>query len=80
MPDSIIPECKRRKLAEQAAEEELEEEEEDIEAEPSGTPSEEEESAVKGQILWLRGLNRLQTQVIQFTTSTSMNYHCHLFK
>nr|CDS22742.1 plasma membrane calcium transporting ATPase 2 [Echinococcus granulosus] len=63
VPDSIIPECKRRKLAEQAAEEELEEEEEDIEAEPSGTPSEEEEAAVKGQILWLRGLNRLQTQM-----------------
>ncbi|VDK32176.1 unnamed protein product [Taenia asiatica] len=63
VPDSIIPECKRRKLAEQAAEEELGEEEEDIEAEPSGTPSEAEESAVKGQILWLRGLNRLQTQL-----------------
>ena len=63
MPESIIPVCKRRKPAEQAAEEEEEEEEEDIEAEPSGSPSEEEEAAVKGQILWLRGLNRLQTQV-----------------
>uniref|UniRef100_A0A5K3EPV4 Calcium-transporting ATPase n=1 Tax=Mesocestoides corti TaxID=53468 RepID=A0A5K3EPV4_MESCO len=60
IPDSIIPECKRRKPVEQVVEEE--EEEEDIEAEPSGTPSEEEEAAVKGQILWLRGLNRLQTQ------------------
>ncbi|VDN09248.1 unnamed protein product [Dibothriocephalus latus] len=61
IPDSIIPECKRKRPA-KAAEVEEEEEEEDIEAEPSGIPSE-EETAVKGQILWIRGLNRLQTQL-----------------
>ncbi|KAM3183338.1 hypothetical protein ACTXT7_010541 [Hymenolepis weldensis] len=60
IPDSVIPVCKRKKHVEPEPEEP--EEEEDIEEEPSGTPSEEDETAVKGQILWLRGLNRLQTQ------------------
>ncbi|VUZ46904.1 unnamed protein product [Hymenolepis diminuta] len=62
IPDSVIPVCKRKKHVEPEPEEP--EEEEDIEEEPSGTPSEEDETAVKGQILWLRGLNRLQTQML----------------
>ncbi|KAM7539761.1 hypothetical protein Aperf_G00000043825 [Anoplocephala perfoliata] len=62
VPESIIPVCKRRKAVEPTPEE-VAEEEENIEEEPSGTPSEEDEAAVKGQILWLRGLNRLQTQL-----------------
>nr|CDS31938.1 expressed protein [Hymenolepis microstoma] len=61
VPDSIIPVCKCKKSVEPEPEEP--EEEGDIEEEPSGTPSEEDETAVKGQILWLRGLNRLQTQM-----------------
>lgn len=62
IPDSIIPECKKKPTVKPGEVEEEEEEEEDIEAEPSGIPSE-EETAVKGQILWIRGLNRLQTQL-----------------
>nr|VZI15731.1 unnamed protein product [Spirometra erinaceieuropaei] len=61
IPDSVIPECKKKRPVKPGEVEEEEEEEEDIEAEPSGVPSE-EETAVKGQILWIRGLNRLQTQ------------------
>lgn len=64
--------CKRKKHVEPEPEEP--EEEEDIEEEPSGTPSEEDETAVKGQILWLRGLNRLQTQVSSFSCPP-----CHTF-
>uniref|UniRef100_A0A158QHM2 Calcium-transporting ATPase n=1 Tax=Rodentolepis nana TaxID=102285 RepID=A0A158QHM2_RODNA len=66
VPDSIIPVCKCKKTVEPEPEEP--EEEGDIEEEPSGTPSEEDETAVKGQILWLRGLNRLQTQVSPFSS------------
>ncbi len=73
MPDVIIPECKRKKKPAEVAAEEEEEEEDDIEAEPSGTPSEEDESAVKGQILWLRGLNRLQTQVCRLLKAVSIS-------
>ncbi len=72
VPDVIIPECKRKKKPAEVAAEEEEEEEDDIEAEPSGTPSEEDESAVKGQILWLRGLNRLQTQVCRLLKAVSI--------
>lgn len=58
IPNSVVPKCKRKKV------EEEDDGEDEREIEDVLTPhSNEPELPVKGQILWIRGLNRLQTQI-----------------